>query len=70
MKLKLHEIELYTKDPEASKRFYNDQLGLPLNVDQNGLKCFDSGWPGLDVDASIHFPGRVSISFLVDDVDQ
>ena len=70
MKLKLHEIELNTKDPEASKRFYNDLLGVPVNVDQKGLKCFDSGWPGLDIDISIHFPGKVSISFLVDDIDQ
>ena len=69
MKIKLHEIELYSKDPEASKRFYNGVLGIPINVDQDGLKCFDSGWPGLDVDASVHFPGKVSISFLVDDLD-
>ena len=70
MKPKLHEIELNVEDPEASKRFYNDLLGLPVNVDQKGLKCFDSGWPGLDVDTSIHFLGKVSISFLVDDIDQ
>jgi catechol 2,3-dioxygenase-like lactoylglutathione lyase family enzyme len=70
VKLKLHEIELNAKDPEASKMFYNDLLGLQVNVDQKGLKCFDSGWSGLDVDTSIHFPRRVSISFLVDDIDQ
>ena len=69
MKIKLHEIELNANDPEASKRFYHDVLGIPINVDQEGLKCFDSGWPGLDVDASVHFPGKVSISFLVDDID-
>jgi catechol 2,3-dioxygenase-like lactoylglutathione lyase family enzyme len=70
MKLKLHEIELNAKDSEASKRFYNDLLGVPVNVDQKGLKCFDSGWPGLDIDVSIHFPGKASISFLVNDIDQ
>jgi len=70
MKLKLHEIELNAKDPEASKSFYTDLLGIPVNVDQNGLKCFDSGWLGLDIDASVHFPGKVSISFLVEDIDQ
>ena len=50
MGLKLHEIELNAKDSEASKRFYNDLLGVPVNIDQKGLKCFDSGWPGLDID--------------------
>ncbi len=70
MKLKLHEIELNTKNPEASKRFYNDLLGIPINLDQKGLKCFDSGWPGLDIDVSTHFSGKVSISFLVEDIDQ
>jgi catechol 2,3-dioxygenase-like lactoylglutathione lyase family enzyme len=69
LKIKLHEIEINAKDPEASKRFYNAVLGLPITVDQEGLKCFDSGWPGLDVDASVHFPGKVSISFLVEDID-
>ena len=70
MKLKLHEIEFNAEDVEASKRFYNNLLGVPVNVDQKGLKCFDSGWTGLDIDISIHFPGKVSISFLVDDIDQ
>ena len=70
MKLKLHEIELNAKDPEASKRFYHDLLGIRINLDQKGLKCFDSGWSGLDLDVSVHFPGKVSISFLVDDLDQ
>ena len=69
MKIKLQEIELYAQDPEASKRFYAGVLGLPVDVDQEGLKVFDSGWPGLDVDASVHFPGKVSISFLVEDID-
>ena len=69
MKIKLHEIELNSKNPETSKEFYNSLLGIPINVDQDGLKCFDSGWPGLDVGTSIHFPGKVSISFLVDNID-
>jgi len=50
IKLKLHEIELNSKDPEASKKFYNDLLGIPINIDRNGLKCYDSGWSGLDID--------------------
>ena len=69
MKIKLHEIELNSAKPEASKEFYANLLGLHLKVDEDGLKCFGSGWPGLDVDASVHFPGKVSISFLVDDID-
>ena len=70
MKLRLHEVELYSKDPEASKKFYNETLGLKITVDQKGLKCFDSGWPGLDVDKSVHFPGKTSLSFLVEDIDR
>lgn len=69
MKIKLHEIELNSAKPEASKEFYGNLLGLPVNVDEDGLKCFASGWPGLDVNASLHFPGKTSISFLVDDID-
>lgn len=67
MKIKLHEIELSSQDPEASKRFYHELLGLPIYVDQEGLKVFDSGWAGLDLDTSVHFPGQVSLSFLVED---
>ena len=69
MKIRLHEIELDAQDPEASKRFYHETLGIPILVDEDGLKCFDSGYPGLDIDASVHFPGIVSISFLVEDID-
>ena len=70
MKLKLHEIELHTKDPEGSKRFYHEILGLGVNVDEKGLKVFDTGYGGIDFDTSVHFPGEVSISFLVADVDE
>ena len=70
MRIVLHEIELDALDPEASKRFYHDVLGLRIFHDQPGLKVFDSGLPGVDVDASVHFLGRVSISFLVDDIDE
>jgi catechol 2,3-dioxygenase-like lactoylglutathione lyase family enzyme len=70
MKLKLHEVELNAKDPEASKKFYHGILGLPIGQDQKGLKVFDSGWPNLDFDASMHHPGQVSVSFLVRDLDQ
>jgi catechol 2,3-dioxygenase-like lactoylglutathione lyase family enzyme len=70
MQLKLHEIELSAKDPETSKKFYNDIIGLPVAVDQDGLKVFDSGWPGIDIDTSTHYPGKTSVSFLVEDLDK
>jgi catechol 2,3-dioxygenase-like lactoylglutathione lyase family enzyme len=70
MKIRLHEIELNARDPETSKKFYHDILGLGVAVDQDGLKVFDSGWPGIDVDASTHYPGKTSISFLVENLDQ
>lgn len=68
--MKLHEIELYSKEPEVSKKFYNETLGLKVFVDQNGLKVFDCGWSGLDFNTSVHFPNKVSISFLVKDIDE
>ena len=40
MEIRLHEIELHARDLEASKKFYNDTLEIPINVDQEGLKCF------------------------------
>jgi len=68
--MKLHEIESYSKDPEVSKRFYHETLGLWIDIDQKGLKVFRSGWDGLDIDASQHFLGKVSISFLVPNIDE
>jgi catechol 2,3-dioxygenase-like lactoylglutathione lyase family enzyme len=70
MKIRLHEIELNAKDPETSKKFYHEILGLPVAIDQDGLKVFDSGWPGIDIDASTHYPGKTSVSFLVEDLDK
>lgn len=69
MKLILHEVELNTNDAEAGKKFYHDLLGLPIHVDQKGLKVFDSGWPGLDLDTSTHNRGPITLSFLTDDLD-
>lgn len=70
MKLKLHEIELNAKDVEASGVFYHDLLGLAVAVDQEGLKVFDTGWPGVDLNASTHKPGKLTISFLVEDIEE
>lgn len=70
MKLRLLEIELYSKDPERAKEFYRDQLGLDLGIDKDGLKVFNPGIPGVDFDKSTHFPGRVSISFFTENVPE
>jgi catechol 2,3-dioxygenase-like lactoylglutathione lyase family enzyme len=69
MKIRLHEIELNVKNPDASKKFYHEILGLGVAVDQDGLKVFDSGWPGIDIDASTHYPAKTSVSFLIEDLD-
>ena len=41
-----------------------------MKQDIKGLKTFRSGWDGLDIDASQYFPGKVSISFLVKNIDE
>ena len=68
MQLRLLEIELNTDNPEASKRFYGEQLGLETHVDGDGLKVFGSGIPDLDLIKSRHFPGKISISFYAQDI--
>lgn len=68
MQLRLLEIELNSDDPEASKRFYGEQLGLEVYVDEHGLKVFGSGIPDLGLIKSPHFPGRISISFYAEDI--
>lgn len=70
MKLRLLEIELNTNDPEASKHFYSDQLGLETLVDIEGLKVFSTGIKDLDLNKSKHFPGNVSISFFAEDIQE
>ena len=70
MKLKLIEIELNTSDPEASKHFYIEQLGLKSFVDLEGLKVFGTGVKGLDLNKSKHFPGKVSISFFTKNIQE
>ena len=70
MKLILHEVELNSKDVESSKKFYNELLGLSVHVDQDGLKVFDSGWSGLDLNVSVHNPDSTTITFLVNNLDE
>lgn len=68
MNLRLLEIELFTEDAEASKRFYSEQLGLDTYVDEHGLKVFSSGISDLDLIKSPHFPGSLSISFFAEEI--
>jgi predicted enzyme related to lactoylglutathione lyase len=70
MKLRLLEIELNTNDPEASKQFYSEQLGLKNYVDIEGLKVFGTGINELDLNKSNHFPGKVSISFYSENIQE
>jgi catechol 2,3-dioxygenase-like lactoylglutathione lyase family enzyme len=70
MRLRLLEVELNTADPEASKRFYGEQLGLETYVDEDGLKVFGSGIPDLDFITSTHFPGKISISFYAENIQE
>jgi predicted enzyme related to lactoylglutathione lyase len=70
MELRLLEIELHTNDPEASKHFYSEQLGLEIYVDIDGLKVFGTGINNLDLNKSKHFPGKVSISFFTEDIQE
>jgi predicted enzyme related to lactoylglutathione lyase len=68
MNLRLLEIELNTNDPESSKHFYSEQLGLETFVDIEGLKVFGTGINDLDLNKSKHFPGKISISFFAEDI--
>lgn len=69
MKIRLQEIELGATDPEKSKEFYSLTLGLETSVDQEELKVFNSGVPGIDFDVSTHFPSKTVVtSFLTDNL--
>ena len=68
MRLRLMEIELFTEDSEACKRFFSQQLGLETYVDERGLKVFGSGVHDLDLIKSPHFPGQISMSFFSEDI--
>jgi len=69
-KMKLHEIGLLAKDPQASKKFYHEVLGLRLHHEEDGLSVFDGGWPGIEIGACSGYPDRVHISFIIADVDK
>jgi predicted enzyme related to lactoylglutathione lyase len=68
--MQLHEIELFSNDPDAAGSFYSDTLGLKLQVNEAQLKVFDAGVTGVDLNISNHYPSaKVSLSFLVKDVN-
>lgn len=70
MKIRLHEIELNTQDPAASKAFYENVIGLPLTHSlPAGLNVFNAGVSGVDFDTSMHRPGKAVVSFVTDDLD-
>ena len=70
MTIRIHEIELGTRDTAQSQKFYQDILGLSTVVDQLALKVFDSGTSGLDFNVSNHLPANVvMISFITDDLN-
>lgn len=70
MQLILHEIELGTSSPEASKAFYHSLLGLPIAIDQEQLKVFQPTATGLDFNFSTHLPSKVvMLSFLTNDLN-
>jgi len=68
--MKLHEIELYVKDTVASKKFYRDVLGLKIKSEEKKLLVYNSGLKNIDLDTSNHYPGEISLSFLVKDLEK
>lgn len=68
--IKLRELRLNVKDTQASKKFYNELLGIPIFTEQEGLLIFESGWPNLDIKSSIDSNDHFMVSFLVNDHSQ
>lgn len=69
--MKLHEIELYSKNPETEAIFFHETLGLNFQLNNPELKVFNAGIPNLDIALSTHNPEhKLSLSFLVKDVEE
>ncbi len=71
--MKLHEVELYAKDIQASREFYRSTVGLELNegASNPGLNVFaagDGSW--IDFNTSQHGTddGTIGVSFMVEDI--
>lgn len=67
--LRLHEIELYCQDPDASRDFYKDTIGLPMNFERDQLKVFQLKPFKVDFDLSQHHQDTLRLSFLVKDLE-
>ena len=71
MKIRLQEIEFGAGNTDKSKGFYQAILGLDPIIDQDQLKVFNSGVPGVDFNISAHRPvNTVSASFLTTDLQK
>lgn len=69
MQLRLHEIELGTRDVQKSETCYQAILGLNPKVSIKGLNVFDAATEGLDFNTFTHFPqGSIATSFFTDDL--
>lgn len=70
--MRLHEIELFTGNPKASREFYQNALGLKLDEgsSKDGLNIFDVGLPGVDFNTSVHKSkgAGIGLSFIVEDL--
>lgn len=67
IKLKLHEVEIYSDDSDGTAEFYK-QIGFPFNFENGHLKVF-SFPEGQDFDVSKHHKGQLRISYMTDDLD-
>lgn len=66
---RLHEIELGSADPLASRHFYQTILRLQPAVVQDGLTVFGSGNEGVDFNTSNHLLStQTVVSFLTNDL--
>ncbi len=62
--MKLHEIELFSNNPNEAKNFYSSVLELKLNVDEPDVKVFNAGIKGVDLNLLQHNPAyKVSLFF-------
>lgn len=68
MKIRIHEIEMGSKDLSAANSFFK-MLGLQPVIEQNELTVFNSGQKGVDLNLSRHLSeGVAQISFITDDL--